>query len=98
MSLLTATGLSPNVVGLVMVLVCLGRLMWALLVWTSHVYMLTNRRIVTIKGVINVSMFQARCGKSRTRCSTALWDNVYSAREPSGFRPPPPRGPRNRLG
>ena len=57
--LLTATGLSSSVVGLVIVLVCLGRLMWALLVWTSHVYMLTNRRIVTIKGVINVNMFQA---------------------------------------
>ena len=42
---------------------CVGRLIWALLVWTSHIYMLTNQRIVTIKGVINVHMFQAHLRK-----------------------------------
>ena len=37
-------------------LICLARLIWALLVWTSHTYMLTNQRIITIKGVLNVTV------------------------------------------
>src|SRR6185312_13198514 len=49
---------TPRSIAAITVLICLGRLIWALLVWTSHTYMLTNQRIVTIKGVINVHMFQ----------------------------------------
>jgi membrane protein YdbS with pleckstrin-like domain len=54
---------SSQTIALITVIVCLGRLVWALLVWTSHVYMLTNQRIVTIKGVVNVTMFQANLRK-----------------------------------
>jgi uncharacterized membrane protein YdbT with pleckstrin-like domain len=60
---------SPNVfftagtISLLTVLACVGRLIWSLLVWTSHTYMLTNRRIVTIKGVLSVHMFQANLRK-----------------------------------
>jgi uncharacterized membrane protein YdbT with pleckstrin-like domain len=35
------------------------RLVWDLLVWTSHTYVLTNQRVMTIKGVLNVRIFQA---------------------------------------
>ena len=54
---------SPSTIATVMVGVILARLVWALLVWASHVYMLTNLRIVTIKGVVNTHMFQAQLRK-----------------------------------
>ncbi len=54
---------TANTVAFVTVLVCIGRLIWALLVWTSHIYMLTNLRIVTIKGVLNVHIFQTQLRK-----------------------------------
>jgi uncharacterized membrane protein YdbT with pleckstrin-like domain len=59
----TPSAFSPTSVALLTVLACVGRLIWALLVWTSHTYMLTNQRIVTIKGVLNVHMFQAHLRK-----------------------------------
>ena len=34
-----------------------------MLVWTSHTYMLTNQRVVTIKGVLNTTMYQAHLKK-----------------------------------
>ncbi len=55
--------ISPLNIAWITVAACVGRLIWALLVWTSHVYMLTNQRIVTIKGVMNVHMFQANLRK-----------------------------------
>jgi hypothetical protein len=77
--LVSATSLSPRFVGLIVVLLCLGRLMWALLVWTSHIYMLTNRRIVTIKGVINVHMFQAQLRKiQKTELYRPLGQRIFS--------------------
>src|SRR5205823_899304 len=57
-SFLTVASVSTSTV-----LICLGRLIWALLVWTSHVYMLTNLRVVTIKGVVNVRMVQSQLRK-----------------------------------
>jgi uncharacterized membrane protein YdbT with pleckstrin-like domain len=54
---------SPPVVAAITVLICIGRLVWAILVWTSHIYMLTDRRIVTIKGVVNVTMVQVNLRK-----------------------------------
>jgi uncharacterized membrane protein YdbT with pleckstrin-like domain len=60
---LASAGITPSMIALITLLVCVGRLVWALLVWTSHIYMLTNRRILTIKGVINVYMFQAQLRK-----------------------------------
>ena len=56
-------GIGPPTVAFITVLAVIGRLIWALLVWTSHIYMLTNQRIVTIKGVINVHMFQTQLRK-----------------------------------
>jgi len=56
-------GIGPPTVAFATVLAVVGRLIWALLVWTSHIYMLTNQRIVTIKGVINVHMFQTQLRK-----------------------------------
>ena len=77
--LLTSTGLSSSLVGLTVVLLCIGRLIWALLVWTSHIYMLTNRRILTIKGVINVHMFQASLRKiQKTELYRPLGQRLFS--------------------
>ena len=55
--------LSTQNLALIAMLVCLGRLVWGLLVWTSHIYLLTNQRIVTIKGVLNVAVFQCNLRK-----------------------------------
>ncbi len=57
------TGYSPQTIALVTVIICMGRLVWALAVWTSHTYMLTNQRVVTIKGVVNIRVFQAHLRK-----------------------------------
>lgn len=57
------TRISPRQMALFATLAVLVRLAWAALVWTSHVYVLTNRRIITIKGVINVVIFQASLRK-----------------------------------
>jgi uncharacterized membrane protein YdbT with pleckstrin-like domain len=59
----TGIYVTPRMVAWITMLACVGRLVWALLVWTSHTYMLTNRRVVTIKGVVNVYMFQTRLRK-----------------------------------
>jgi len=39
-------------------LVMLARLIWALLVWTGHTYLLTDRRIITIRGLSRVEIKQ----------------------------------------
>jgi uncharacterized membrane protein YdbT with pleckstrin-like domain len=76
--LLTSASLSSQVVGLIAMFLCIGRLIWALLVWTSHTYMLTNRRIVTIKGVINVHVFQAQLRKiQKTELYQPLSQRVF---------------------
>ncbi len=51
--------ISNNGIAILATLLVLGRLVWALAVWTSHVYFLTNQRVVTIKGVFNLSIVQA---------------------------------------
>lgn len=61
-------------------LLCVSRLIWALLVWTSHVYMLTNRRLVTIKGVVNVHMFQAPLRRiQKTDVYRSLGQRIFGA-------------------
>ncbi len=65
--------LTPQTVAVVTVLVVLGRLIWGLLVWTSHIYMLTNQRVVTIKGVINVHVFQAPLRKVQRTALYLPW-------------------------
>lgn len=70
--------INPNNTGLVAALACLGRLIWGLLVWTSHTYMLTNRRIVTIKGVINVVVTATPLRKvQRTMLLQPLWERIF---------------------
>ena len=68
------TTISPNNMAIAAALLGLGRLVWALLVWTSHIYMLTNQRIVTIKGVLNVTVVDAPLRKvQRTTLYRPLW-------------------------
>ncbi len=58
--------------------VVLGRLFWALLVWTSHIYILTDQRIITIKGVLNVAIFQATLRKiQRTTLYQPLYQRIF---------------------
>jgi hypothetical protein len=74
----TLAGVTSSTVALVAVLVGTCRLVWALLVWTSHVYMLTNRRVVTIKGVINVHIFQAYLRKlQKTEVYRPLGQRIF---------------------
>ena len=68
-----SSALTPSAAGILAVLLALGRLIWALLVWTSHIYMLTNKRIVTIKGVINVRMVQAPLRKVQRTALYRPW-------------------------
>jgi hypothetical protein len=52
-----------------------GRFMWALLQWTSRVYVLTDMRIVSISGVFSPQVFDCPLRRvARTRL-------IYSARE-----------------
>lgn len=37
---------------------CGARLFWQFLVWLSHVYVLTDRRIIRVSGVLRVSVFE----------------------------------------
>jgi len=66
--------LSVQTIAMVTALVCAGRLVWAMLVWSSHTYMLTNQRIVTIKGVLNTTMSQANLRKVQR---TVLYRPLY---------------------
>ncbi|MCL2645809.1 MAG: PH domain-containing protein [Phycisphaerales bacterium] len=70
----SSLGISPHAIATVTALVALGRLIWGLLVWSSHTYMLTNLRVVTIKGVVNTSMYQANLRKLQR---TVLWRPWY---------------------
>jgi membrane protein YdbS with pleckstrin-like domain len=68
----------PNTAALGAALLSLARLVWALLVWTSHTYMLTNQRIVTIKGVLNVTVVAAPLRKvQRTTLYRPLWMRFF---------------------
>ena len=52
-----------------------GRIMWAVLQWSSRLYVLTDLRIVSISGVFNASIFDCPLRKiARTRL-------IFSARE-----------------
>ncbi len=57
------------------VLLIIGRLMWALMQWTSRLYVLTDLRIVSITGVFTAQIFDCPLRKiARTRL-------IYSTRE-----------------
>jgi len=70
----SSLSISPHAIATATALIALGRMIWSLLVWSSHTYMLTNRRIVTIKGVVNTSMYQANLRKLQR---TILWRPWY---------------------
>lgn len=51
------------------------RLMWAILVWMGQVYVLSDRRIISISGVFNIEVFDCPLRRvARTRI-------IYSTRE-----------------
>jgi uncharacterized membrane protein YdbT with pleckstrin-like domain len=73
-----APSVSSRSISLIATIVVLGRLMWALLVWTSHIYILTDQRIITIKGVLNVAIFQATLRKiQRTTLYQPLYQRIF---------------------
>lgn len=39
------------------------RLSWQLLEWLSHVYVLTDQRVIRVRGVLNVQVFECPLGK-----------------------------------
>ncbi len=41
------------------VAICAVRLFWQFLVWLSHVYVLTDRRVIRVQGVLRVHVFEA---------------------------------------
>ena len=42
---------------------CAARLFWQFLIWLSHVYVLTDRRIIRVSGVLRVSVFETSLKK-----------------------------------
>lgn len=69
---------SPRQAAVLTTVVVMGRLVWGLLVWTSHIYLLTNQRIVTIKGVINVAIFQTNLRKvQRTSLFRPWYERIF---------------------
>jgi hypothetical protein len=73
-----APSINSRSVSLAATVIVLGRLIWALLVWTSHIYILTDQRIITIKGVLNVAIFQATLRKmQRTTLYKPLYQRVF---------------------
>ena len=75
---LSSNFVTPNNLGITAALLSLGRLIWGLLVWTSHTYMLTNQRIVTIKGVLNVAVVTLNLRKvQRTNLYRPFWMRLF---------------------
>jgi uncharacterized membrane protein YdbT with pleckstrin-like domain len=69
---------SPNNIALIASGLALIRLVWGLLVWTSHTYMLTNKRIITIKGVVNISVVATNLRKvQRTTLYMPWWLRIF---------------------
>lgn len=44
-------------------IICGARVFWQFLVWLSHVYVLTDRRIIRVAGVLRVSVFETSLKK-----------------------------------
>lgn len=47
-----------------------ARLAWAILEWVSRLYVLTNRRVMRIRGVFNVELFECPLGKLQNTYAT----------------------------
>lgn len=54
-----------------------ARLAWATLEWVSRLYVLTNRRVMRIRGVFNVDLFECSLDRiENTSTSLTLWERV----------------------
>jgi hypothetical protein len=47
-----------------------ARLAWAILEWVSRLYVLTNRRVMRIRGVFNVELFECPLGRLQNTYAT----------------------------
>lgn len=47
-----------------------ARLAWAILEWVSRLYVLTNRRVMRIRGVFNVELFECSLGRLQNTYAT----------------------------
>lgn len=47
-----------------------ARLAWAILEWVSRLYVLTNRRVMRIRGVFNVELFECQLSKLQNTFAT----------------------------
>jgi uncharacterized membrane protein YdbT with pleckstrin-like domain len=69
--------ITPQTAATAAVVVAVGRLIWGVCVWSSHTYLLTNLRILTIKGVVNVAIYQASLRKiQRTTVYRRWWERA----------------------
>ena len=50
-----------------------GRLGWAMLQWVSRLYVLTNRRVMRLRGVFNVELFQCELTRVQSIVLSASW-------------------------
>jgi len=54
------------------------RLAWAMLEWVSRLYVLTNRRVMRIRGVFNVDLFECALDRiQNTSASLTLWERIF---------------------
>ncbi|MFQ5424892.1 MAG: PH domain-containing protein [Phycisphaerae bacterium] len=59
------------------ILLCGIRLAWATLQWVSRLYVLTNRRIMRLRGVYTVELFECPLGKiQNTVLTMAPWERM----------------------
>lgn len=66
--------IDPALVVQVAAAVAAGRLVVALLAWVSRLYVLTNRRIMRIRGIFNVDLFECSLAKiQQTYLSLAIY-------------------------
>jgi len=68
--------ISPHVAGYLRMagyLGVAGRLGWAMLQWVSRLYVLTNRRVMRLRGVFNVELFQCELTRIQSLVLSASW-------------------------
>lgn len=53
------------------------RLLWATLEWVSRLYVLTNRRVMRIRGVFNVELFECALDRIQNTYATfSIWERI----------------------
>ena len=66
-------------VTLAMVGLVVARLFWQFLDWLSRVYVLTDRRIIRVKGVVRVEVFETSLKQvQNTRCYFSLRERLFA--------------------